>query len=371
MKKLLILGVLVLFLGSTIPSSASQPLPSRHIITVDDEPGDADFTSIKEAVNASNPGDTIEVYSGTYPEQNIVIGIANTTLLGVAHELGGGDDSGQPLIQGSKTGPILHVEASNVTVSNLHFVHSGAFYSHCIFVRSYDNLTITGCCVRGSKNESNFGITIISCNGTRIIDNDVSNCFVGIWIESTVRPRSVTVTGNVVSDCSPDNSYLKCGDGILLYGDSQNISGNIIRRCNLGIDVRGTKNIIYQNDFDGCPICFYSPGFMDSVRGNTILHNNFKNYSLLHWWDFKNYSRGSWWDRSIQWFPGQGIVFEKKDLWRENYWDTWRGVGPQKILGMFGVAIGGPFSKIGLIFPRFEYDWHPATKPYALSAPSQ
>lgn len=368
MKKLILLGVIVLFLGSTIPSGISHTLPGKHIITVDDEPGDGDFTSIKEAVNSSQSGDTIEVYSGTYPEQDILIGTANTTLLGVAHELGGGNDSGQPLIQGSKTGSILQVEASNVTVSNLHIVHSGAFFSHCIDVKGYDNVTIVGCCVRSSKNESNFGITVGFCNDTRIIDNDVSNCYIGIWIVSTLRPESVTVTGNVVSDCSPNISNLKCGDGILLDGDQQNISGNVIRRCNLGIDIRGTKNILYKNDFDGCPICVYSPGFLDSMRGNTIYHNNFKNYSLPHWWNFKDYySRGLWWDRYIRWFPGDGVLFEKSDSWRENYWDTWSGIGPQKILGMFGFGLGGAEGGIAVILPWFEYDRHPAREPYEIS----
>ncbi len=367
MKTLIIIGIIVLFLGSHTSSNAIHPLPEDHIITVDDEPGDADFSSIKDAVNASSPGDTIEVYSGTYPEQGIFIGTTNMTLLGVAHELGGGNDSGQPLIQGSETGTILRVEASDVTVSNLNIVHSGAFYSYCISVHGYDNVTVVGCRVNSSNTQSNYGISVSHCNDTRIIDNDVSNCSIGIWIVSTLRPDSVTITGNVVSDCSPDNSAVLCGDGILLSGDRQNISGNVIRRCNIGIDIRGSNNIVSGNDVDGCPVCIYSPCF-ETVQGNTILRNNFKNYTMAHLWDIKNFFRELWWERSIRWFPGQGVEFIKKDHWRQNYWDAWRGIGPQRIPGMFGFVIGNPFGGIGVILPWFEYDWHPAKNPYVISA---
>ena len=103
-RKGLAVVVILLFIGTCIiPSATSQFTTSKltngkNIITVDDEPGDADFTSIKEAVNYSSPGDTIEVYSGTYLEQGIHIVNDNITLLGIAHELGEGDDSGKPFI---------------------------------------------------------------------------------------------------------------------------------------------------------------------------------------------------------------------------------------------------------------------------------
>ena len=71
-RKYLTIGVIFFFIGtSVIPSTSSVQTNDKNIITVDDEPGDADFTSIKEAVNSSSPGDTIEVYSGTYLEQGI------------------------------------------------------------------------------------------------------------------------------------------------------------------------------------------------------------------------------------------------------------------------------------------------------------
>jgi hypothetical protein len=79
-KIILVLGIIALLICiSFTPSVAvdtikqsSMPISDKTIIIVDDE-GDGDYTSIKEALNHANPGDTIEVYSGTYYEYNIYI----------------------------------------------------------------------------------------------------------------------------------------------------------------------------------------------------------------------------------------------------------------------------------------------------------
>jgi len=117
-KWLAIVIILYFIVSCIIPSMRSELTHDTNIITVDDEPGDADFTSIKEAVNYSNPGDSIEVYSGTYPEDEIQITKENVSLLGIAHELGDGDDSGKPFIKGVGNNGVVKVIASYVTVSN-------------------------------------------------------------------------------------------------------------------------------------------------------------------------------------------------------------------------------------------------------------
>jgi hypothetical protein len=62
----------VLDAGRMVGDLQAGNLDVAGIGQVDDEPGDADFISIKEAVNSSNPGDTIEVYSGIYYEEGIL-----------------------------------------------------------------------------------------------------------------------------------------------------------------------------------------------------------------------------------------------------------------------------------------------------------
>jgi len=349
-RKCLAVGIILLFVGTcTIPSITSEQTYDKNIITVDDEPGDADFTSIKEAVNSSSPGDTIEVYSGTYLEYKIQITKENITLQGISHELGEGNDSGKPFIKGNGTGEVIRVEASHVIVSNFRIENSGPFNSHCIMVHGQNNITLTDCIIRSSKTSTNTGISVADCNSTRIMNNEISNCSCGI-LASSQRPGSLTITGNIITDCMP-----YCG--IYLNSNQQNISGNRIRRCGEnGIKICGTNNIIYGNDIDSCPIGVCSPvfDFTENERGNTITKNN-----------FKNYSREAWWNRCI-FLYFIGLYKSKKDTWISNYWDTWIGVGPQRIRGWLGVGIYIAIGEIGygVFIPWFEYDRHPAKEPY-------
>lgn len=117
MKKLLVVGLILLLVGVNIPSIPSKPLSAGNIITVDNE-GDGDYISIKEAVNNSNSGDIIKVYSGTYLEQKINISIENITLYGVPYELGIGNDTGRPVINNTVfRAEIFGINANGVTIS--------------------------------------------------------------------------------------------------------------------------------------------------------------------------------------------------------------------------------------------------------------
>jgi len=357
-RKYFTLGVIFFFMGTSIIPSIRSEVPSeKTIITVDDEPGDADYTSIKEALNASSPGDTIEVYSGTYPEQMIYIKNDNITLLGIAHELGDGNDTGRPFIKGNVSlGDVLRVEASQVIISNFLIENSNGYNAGCIVANKQNNITISECVLHTKKegDHPNKGIGV-SGNHIQIINNEISFCSPGISA-GTDSPLSLTITGNVVTDCG-------IYGGIVLNGDEQNISGNRILHCVEGIRISGTKNVIYGNDIADCPICVESTVFDSEKeqRGNIITHNNFKNYS------FKNFSRGAWWTRSIL-FSFFGFHITKKDQWVGNYWDTWIGIGPMGIRGWLVVGFVFVFyeSGIGIAVPWFEFDRHPVRNPYEI-----
>jgi hypothetical protein len=360
-KRILIIGLIFLLLfSSVIPISIGSnfknpgQLSIRNVITVDDEPGDADFTSIKEAVNYSSPGDTIEVYSGTYPEDGILITKENLTLLGISYELGEGNDSGKPFIKGVGNNGVVKVIASYVTISNFTIEATGGVISTCIWIKAaavyeQDNITISDCILRNliSISLSTYGIRVEAVDkNISIINNEICNCSVGI--NSWSSPRGLEITGNVVTDCEV---------GISLGYDQQNVSGNKIRRCSRnGIQIHGTNNSVYGNDIENCPIGIYSPVSEpdEKERGNIITKNNFKKYSMNE----------PWWARQVILFPFTGLVKDKKDTWIGNYWDTWVGVGPQRIRGT--LVLGIRFGEDGIAFgvPWIEYDRHPAKEPY-------
>ena len=365
MKKIisLVISFIIIDLSFSLVAAenSSNNFTGNKIITVDDEPGDADFTSINEALNFSNPGDIIEVYSGTYFEQGIHIVKYNITLRGIAYELGEGDDTGKPFIIGNGSESVIYVEASHVIVSNL-IIENSELGASCIRIgmdwpgKIY-NITIRDCIIR---NSSSIGIHIASKQGSiwniTIINNNISHCK-GISFRGYSIPADQTsciISGNVITD-SPQwgisfyglsciisgNVITDCRDmGIQLEKNFNNISGNRIRRCEVGIQFEGADNIIYGIDIDSCPV-----GIQYYGRGNIITKNNFKNYSI----------NGFWFSR---WF-GEQFLLQLKSIWINNYWDTWIGVGPKIILGLQAVGIG----YISVI-PGFEFDWNPAKEPY-------
>ena len=368
MKKIisLIISFVIIDLSFSlvVAENSSNNFANNKIITVDDEPGDADFTSIKEALNFSSPGDTIEVYSGTYPEQGIHILKYNITLRGIAYELGEGDDAGKPFIKGNGSESVIYVEASHVIVSNL-IIENSELGASCIRIgmdwpgKIY-NITIRDCIIR---NSSSIGIHIASKTGSiwniTIINNNISHCkgisFRGYAIP--VNQTSCIISENVITD-SPQwgisfyglsciisgNVITDCRDmGIQLEKNSNNISGNRIRRCKVGIQFEGADNIVYGNDIESCPV-----GILYYGRANIITKNNFKNYSRIGYW----FSR---------WFGEQFNVL-LKSRWVGNYWDTWIGIGPKIILGLQAIGIG----YISVI-PGFEFDLHPAKEPYDIN----
>lgn len=353
-KKCIILGIIFLLVGtSTIPTVPSEQTYEKNIITVDDEPGDADFTSIKEAVNYSSPGDTIEVYSGTYLEQEICIVKKNITLRGIAYELGEGNDSGKPVVKGNGVNGIIWLNKSYVTISNFIIEDIQEVVSKCIWVRNYwphqdelYNISISDCSIRssiGTLDTTGIRIQAVYKN-IRLIDNEISNCSVGINLGQCLGGSKTT--GNSITDC---------GTGIILNYEQQNVSGNRIKRCARGISIAGTNNTIYGNDIDSCPISIYRWGLSSSIEGrNIITKNNFKNYS----WN------EPWWQRQVILYLFYGCIKDKKDSWIGNYWYSWKGVGPSRIRGTVVVGIG--FGEDGIAFPIpwFDYDMNPAQEPY-------
>jgi hypothetical protein len=121
LRKGLVVAVILLFISVAVaPNIFALNIEhqSRGTTIIVDDEGDGDYTSIKEAVNYSSPGDTIEVYSGIYREEGIRIEKDNITLIGIEHELGEGNDTGKPFIKPDGNATVIVVNASHVIISN-------------------------------------------------------------------------------------------------------------------------------------------------------------------------------------------------------------------------------------------------------------
>ena len=366
-RKGLVVAVIVLFIGMSIPSTSSKPQSLGNVITVDDEPGDADFSSIKEALNYSNPGDTIEVYSGIYREEGIRITKENVSLIGISHELGAGNDSEKPFIKPDGTAKVIIVEASHVIVSNFRIEKLSS--STCITLggdepsRNQSDNTISDCFILNPYGSG------ISFNGIgkdiQIINNTITGCSSnGISANSL----DFKIQGNVIIDIVYDgidiqysreknisyNTIKSCGTGIHIYQGSNNIIyNNDIRSCHTGIlNYLGTNNIISGNNIEDCLIGFLNKG----GGGNRITKNNFQEcWNILPWFQVRFFD-----------------FLTNKDRWIGNYWEIWRGISPEVITspkiipGIIVLKIPIPGGEIPLAIPLlvFAFDWQTAQKLY-------
>jgi parallel beta-helix repeat protein len=319
-RKCLAIGIILLFVGTCIiPSIKSGLIHQNNIITVDDEPGDANYISIKEAVNHSNPGDTIEVYSGTYYENGIWITKEGISLIGMPFELGNGSDTGKPFINGQGRDDVVDVKAPNVTITGFHIENRGeGYWCIIIILRNSDGCVISNNTLCYTQNS----IIGSASNNTKIINNTIRYADVRYGI--CLSPYD----NNLVSDNVIDH----CPTGICFIGGVHNtILRNHISNCSeFGIDIAGSgMNIIQFNTIE---------------NNNYGLHIYVASFNRIKQNNFINNTRQAGFDQSLG--------FTSDNHWAQNYWNRPR-ILPYPIVGT-----------VFVIMPWVQLDWRPAQEPY-------
>jgi parallel beta-helix repeat protein len=137
-----------------------------------------EYTKIQDAIDAADPGHTIDVYSGTYYENVIV----NKTLTLRGWNTWGG---GKPVVDAKDTSDAFTLEADGIRLENFTVTHTkdGYYFYAGIAVSSNE------CKIIDNEIRSNglFGIEIFSANNT-ILGNNISNSVMTpatiIWLAS-------------------------------------------------------------------------------------------------------------------------------------------------------------------------------------------
>ena len=238
MKKTTLALLIALCLFSLTLKNYEISVKASPTTWIVDDDGSGNFTSIQEAINAANPGDTIFVHNGTYYE-NLVINKSITLV---------GENRDHTIINGSKIDNVVLIRASNVTVKYFTITMGwGAYY--------------------GS------GIQVESVSGTVICDNNINDSLRGISVYYSV---NTNVSNNFIN-----GSYF---DGIYLRSSSNNIiSNNTVSSNKYGITFDSSDgnivsgNVIYRNDFNGI-ILFYSK---NNVFCNNIINKNNNGITLI------------------------------------------------------------------------------------------
>jgi len=326
LNKLIVIGILFLFVCiSVYPISGfNLEQSSGNIITVDNE-GDGDFTSIKQALNNANQGDSIEVYSGTYYEHDIDVMKEGITLQGISHELGNGNDTGKPFVDGEGNNVVFLVYAINVTIDNFHIENeAGVAGSNIALAQSANGCTLSN---NDLANTVMSSIWVESSNN-KIFNNNISHSTMRNGIGFYMTSRYNFVSGNNISNVE---------DGIKLWSSNNNtVTGNKVSNCTrFGIEVASDGNYIEGNsiEYNKNGIHMYGADY------NSILNNNLMNNDVNVRYIFE--------------IPGL-IKMIRSNRFDGNYWDDWIGIGPKLIWGLVWL--------IGI--PVFDIDWHPVRKPY-------
>jgi parallel beta-helix repeat protein len=240
--------------------------------------GDINFSAIQDAIDASESGDTIYVYSGTYYE-NLHIYRKSIILEGENKDTTTIDDSENYHHNGAA---ISICESNGVEISDFHIISGD---SSAINAYDSDNMKIENNVIQGNADLTyQRGIYFTDeCNYNVLQDNVFTNNRYSIDIRSDCSGN--TISNNTIresnrggiysdSDSTITNNIISVEQGISLSGPRNNIAGNDISNCNIGIYIDGNANIVSDNTIsnnDGGII------IIDQCGGNKIYHNNFIN----------------------------------------------------------------------------------------------
>jgi len=278
-----------------------------------------DYSTIQEAINYANSGDTIFVREGTYFE-HVVINKSVSLI---------GESTYSTVIDGSGVGSVVRVIVGNVNISGFTVRGSGSqLYDSGIVVDHCNNVNISSNIIT----ENQYGISLHSCSKIVISNNIIySNTGYGIILYYS--------SENFIHHNTVMDNY----DGACFYASAKNIlsSNNISSNDNYGISLYySTNNRIFANnvilnDDYGIYLTLYS-------SKNTIYHNNFINNTSQVWSDsvnsWENGNEGNYWSD-----------YEGKDLNADGIGDTPYIIGNVNrdnypLMGMFfdfGITLEG------------------------------
>jgi len=332
------------------------------MIYVDDD-GSADFTCIQDAIDYADDGDTVFVYSGTY-YGNIVLDKSLNVI---------GEDKYSTIIDGMNAGRAVLITAPNGVVIKNFTINNGkggisigewnASSKNNIIQNNIILVKSIGINVYSSENDIISNNTIMNCDvdgmrvwhysqNIKIIGNTIFNCGRdGLWIDA----QNIEISGNEI--------YNNGRNGMMLgywYVDNVRVSYNRIysNGCH-GIFILGSgwpglccyaveKNIVSNNNY--CGIWVSGPALFIKIKNNHFEGNGASGVEFEYTYissvkqnNFINNGRNAWFASSFF------------NVWSNNYWDDWIGIGPKLIEGI------GQSNNY-----RINLDWFPAKEPYII-----
>ena len=261
-KKVASLLVSVLLLASMLILAFNIRLVQAGIVTVPD-----DYSTIQEAINAADEGDTVLVKAGTYSEHVFI----NKSISLI------GEDREATVIDGNGIGTVVSIGVNNVSIINFTIRNAGKVWTGVGYPDS---------CIRG--------------NGVRwvhIENNTLTDAAVCIWFYSS---SFVNITNNIIFDATVagiigyassnitihQNNAYNCGlMGLHLDGSSTdcNITGNTVMNTLEGIEIeKSAGNFVVKNQLidNNVSMVLNQCNGLNNFRGNNMSSDW---YNIIVW----------------------------------------------------------------------------------------
>ena len=274
LKKVLTVGIILLFLlSSSVPLVSCYEVSTNNIIYVDDD-GGADYVRIQDAIDNASDGDTVYVYAGIYLG-NIVINVS------------------LDLIGENKNTTIID---ENTDIEDPLLIEANIY----IFA---DSVNINGFTIQNGKGGCGIFLasSYVHINGNIFCNNSHGIHFYG-------PPNNhVSISGNIFS-----HNYCGIYPGIC---KNCNISENNIINNDFGIRIYdAVNNTICNNNIESnrqCGILVFEKSTSNYIYNNNFINNTKSAYFNL--FSFKNKWDGNFWneprDKPVIIFGSIGLVF--------------------------------------------------------------
>ncbi len=273
-KAVLILSLLLLLFCLRYPKSQQNAVRASCGYPVHNLNTELNYTSLQEAINAAENGDTILVNQGAYHENVIV----NKTLSII------GENAETTIIDGGTGDFAILIDADSVTVSGF-TIRSTQHYESgpthvSVILDAVGNCTLCGNIITGSDQ----GIALDAASQNFIVHNNITqNHFALILSQSksnTVRENNILNDGIAVwltqsSDGNLiDKNNMTCTSGIQVAGSSGNvITSNNFTDNSPGVELDNSSNTTLVNNWfihDGIIIGYGSHTYGNTVQGNFV-----------------------------------------------------------------------------------------------------
>jgi len=398
MRKIIALGIMLLFLGMTISSTTGFNLDKQSTIALFGGntlyvggSGSGNYTKIQDAIDDTSDGDTVFVYNGFYFEKLLIrksirligenrettklIGPICTAIIEICNDA--------VLIEGfnltSNHGSAIIVhDYDNILINDNIFydiVGKGLWFDNVVNCKISNNIfsnieregifLYKGLNVTFDGNlfsNTQVGVHIESVPKWSFINNHVINNSIGLWVKDTYY---------IISLIS-NNSFFNNGVGISLSDSLCDISyNNISNNEYLGIYLENCiyneifNNFIFENEIgirlENSRYIIISSNTMMNNKGNRPLRLPIDGIELK--WNC--YHNKITFNNFIDDDIGFNVFFPRSNKIRHNYYTKWSNNLPKPIIGFKLLEFRKiPFLIYSIPFPWIILDLLPASEPY-------